>query len=167
MPKRDLELSVRQLEEIHLCLRDLCWEAKARYAILADITGQLIEVEGQEKQVEPAILAALAAAELSATKEMARLLGESPHFDLLLHEGRKHNLYLSAVGEELVLLALYDHSTPLGMVRLFTRMTAERLERVMQRETVNREAELSTEEQISEHFAALLSAEMDLSFGKN
>ncbi|MFP4344587.1 MAG: roadblock/LC7 domain-containing protein [Anaerolineales bacterium] len=167
MFKGVLDLSVKQLEEIHLCLRDLCWEAKARYAILADITGQLIEVEGQEKQVDPTVLAALAAAELAATKEMARLLGESPHFDLLLHEGRKRNLYLSAVGEELVLLALYDHSTPLGMVRLFTRMTAERLQRVMRPDTVDPEAGDAAEEQINERFAALLAAEMDLSFGKN
>jgi predicted regulator of Ras-like GTPase activity (Roadblock/LC7/MglB family) len=167
MSKRDLELSTQQLAEIHRCLRDLCLEARARYVVLADVTGQLIEVEGGEKQVEPTALAALAAAELSATKELARLLGEAPHFDLLLHEGRQHNLYLSAVGEELVLLALYDHSTPLGMVRLFTRMTAERLQRILRLKGENSGGEPSSEEQIDDRFIALLSAEMDLSFGKN
>lgn len=125
-----IKLSIRQLDEIGACLTALHWETHARCVILADITGQVIEAQGSVSQVNTAVLSALAAGELAATREMARLIGEEARFKLLLHEGLRQSVYLSDVGEEMVLVTIFASSTPIGMVRLFTRDAVDELKRI-------------------------------------
>ncbi|MBN2391894.1 MAG: roadblock/LC7 domain-containing protein [Anaerolineae bacterium] len=151
-----LKLSIQQLDEIGDCLTALHWETHARCVILADITGQVIEAQGSVSQVNTAVLSALAAGELAATKEMARLIGEEARFKLLLHEGLRQSVYLSDVGEEMVLVTVFASSTPIGMVRLFTRDAVDELKRI----TKNRPSDTMAEERLVD-FGASLSDEMD------
>jgi len=151
-----LKLSIRQLDEIGDCLTALHWETSARCVILADITGQVIEVQGSVSQVNTAVLSALAAGQLAATREMAHLVGEEARFKLLLHEGQKQSVYLSDVGEEMILVTVFASSTPIGMVRLFTRDAVDELKRI----TKNRPSDTIAEEKLVD-FGASLSDEMD------
>jgi predicted regulator of Ras-like GTPase activity (Roadblock/LC7/MglB family) len=130
MVNESIKLSIQQLDEIGVCLTALHWETNARCVILADFTGQVIEAQGSVAQVNTAVLSALAAGELAATREMARLVGEEARFKLLLHEGQKQSVYLSDVGEEMVLVTVFASSTPIGMVRLFTRDAVDELKRI-------------------------------------
>ncbi|MGC9400481.1 MAG: roadblock/LC7 domain-containing protein [Anaerolineae bacterium] len=88
-------LSVAQAEAIDACLEHMAYESEASCIILADITGQLISERGKTYNINTQVLSALAAGELSATQEMARLVGEKARFNLLLHEGEDHSVYLS------------------------------------------------------------------------
>jgi hypothetical protein len=54
---------------------------------------------------------------------MAQLLGE-PEFTMLFHQGIKENIHVAAVDDQAILLAVFDHSTTVGMVRLFAREAA-------------------------------------------
>jgi len=161
LPK-GLNFSVRQLEEINVCLTNLRWETEARCVLLADITGQLIEEQGISGQMNTAVLSALAAGQLAATKEMARLVGEQARFKLLLHEGERQSVYLSDVGEEMLLVTVFENSTPIGMVRLFTRTTVEQLKEIAQEARAEEE---EAEDDFTVDFGQLLADELDFSLG--
>jgi predicted regulator of Ras-like GTPase activity (Roadblock/LC7/MglB family) len=150
------KLSIKQLDEIGNCLTALHWETSARCVILADVTGQVIEAQGSVSQVNTAVLSALAAGELAATREMAHLVGEEACFKLLLHEGQRQSVYLSDVGEEMILVTVFASSTPIGMVRLFTKDAVDKLKHI----TKNTPSDLVTEEKLVD-FGTSLSEEMD------
>jgi predicted regulator of Ras-like GTPase activity (Roadblock/LC7/MglB family) len=157
-----INLSGAQLDDIGACLNKLRREGHARYALVADITGQLIESQGQSGAIDPAVLSALAAGEIAATREIAQLMDEAPGFKLLLHEGQKQSIYLSDVSDELLLAAIFSNDTPIGLVRLVTRMTVERLNTVLVEHTPP--PELSSAE-MADDFGSLLQAELEQFFG--
>lgn len=127
MPSQPSALSKQQLDAIDKCLKYLLWETDARCVLLASTSGQLISELGSFQQVNTAVLSALAAGEMAATKEMANLVGEPARFRMVLHEGQRNSVYLSEVGEEMLLMTVFDTQTPIGMVRLFTREVVDDL----------------------------------------
>ncbi|MBN1484190.1 MAG: roadblock/LC7 domain-containing protein [Chloroflexia bacterium] len=160
LPKA-LDFSDRQLEEISACLTYMRWEAEASCVLLADITGQLIESQGRVGRMNTAVLSALAAGNLAATKEMARLVGEEARFKLLVHEGESRSVYLSDVGGELVLISVFGSSTPIGMIRLLTRRTVERLQEIL----LQAQEQGPVQQDLTQDFGQLLADELDLSLG--
>ncbi|MBN1318529.1 MAG: roadblock/LC7 domain-containing protein [Anaerolineales bacterium] len=140
MLPQGLDFTSTQLEQIEDFLHQLSWETEAQCVLLADVTGQLISVIGKV-DMNTAVLSALAAGNLAATKEMARLVGEPARFKLLLHEGEKRSVYLSDVGAELVLITVFDNRIPIGLVRLATQQTVQQLEQVVE-ETRSNNSEL-------------------------
>lgn len=120
-------LSVEQAEAIDACLETMAYESEARCIILADVTGQLIAERGQVSAMNTQVLSALAAGELAATHELARLVGERARFKLLLHEGEHQSVYLSDVGEQLILVIVFDNDTPIGLVRMVLKRAVEDL----------------------------------------
>jgi predicted regulator of Ras-like GTPase activity (Roadblock/LC7/MglB family) len=162
LPK-GLDFSTQHLDEIHDCLTNLRWETEARCVLLADITGQLIEEQGISTEMNTAALSALAAGEMAATKEMARLVGQRARFKLLLHEGDDQSVYLSDVGEEMLLVSVFDNSTPIGMVRLFTREAVEQLKAIASR---SRAEDQKPTPDLMADFGQLLSDELDLSLSE-
>lgn len=161
LPK-GISFSARHLEQIHQCLTSLRWETEARCVLLADITGQLIEEQGVSKELNTAVLSALAAGEMAASREMARLVGQRARFKMLLHEGDDQSVYLSDVGEEMLLVIVVQNSTPIGMVRLFIRRAVDELNRII-REV--RESPADSED-LAASFDQLLSVNLDL-WGKS
>ena len=161
MIPRGLDFSDQQLDEISDCLTRMRWETEARCVLLADVTGQLIDSQGMVGRMNMAVLSALAAGNLAATKEMARLVGEEARFRLLMHEGDRRSVYLSDVGEELILVTVFNNTTPIGMVRLVTRRTVERLSKIVQEA---RSTGAPAEDLVAD-FGQLLSDELDLSLG--
>jgi predicted regulator of Ras-like GTPase activity (Roadblock/LC7/MglB family) len=124
-------LSVAQAEAIDECLDRIAYESEARCIILADVTGQLIAERGQMSGMNTQVLSALAAGELAATQEMARLVGERARFRLLLHEGESHSVYLSDVGAKLLIVIVFDSSTPIGLVRILLKKAIDDLAPVL------------------------------------
>lgn len=161
LPK-GISFSAQHLEEIHDCLTRLRWETEARCVLLADITGQLIEEQGVSKEMNTAVLSALAAGEMAASREMARLVGQKARFKMLLHEGDDQSVYLSDVCEEMLLVIVVHNSAPIGMVRLFIRQTVEKLQDIIRRA---REAPTGSDD-LAASFDRLLTAELDL-WGKD
>jgi predicted regulator of Ras-like GTPase activity (Roadblock/LC7/MglB family) len=137
----NLSLSKQQLQDILVCLRKIRKDGQAEYVLLADISGQLIEHTGASNNINPPILAALAAGEVAATREIAQLMGEDPGFKLILHEGKQKHIYLSEVNAALILTVIFRQEVPIGMVRLITRMAVETLQEII--------AEDSREEDVS------------------
>jgi predicted regulator of Ras-like GTPase activity (Roadblock/LC7/MglB family) len=129
--------------------------------LLSDITGQLVESIGDLGDMNIAVLSALAAGQITATREMARLVGEEARFKLLLHEGDTQSVYLSDVVGELVLVAIFDASTPIGMVRLFTKLAVESLGEIIS----DKEGEIEEQREVfNSDFTNLISSEIETSF---
>lgn len=61
-------------------------------------------------------LAALAAASLGATAQIAKLIGEED-FSLLFHKGKNGNIHFGRLGADLILVTIFTDEVSLGLVR--------------------------------------------------
>lgn len=125
MRPKGLDFTKEQVEGLDKILSQLYWDTEADSILLADTTGQMISVAGQAN-INTAAISAVAAGSLSATKEMARLIGEPARFKLVLQEGNTRSVYLSDVGEELVLITIFGKNTSIGLVRISTQKAVEK-----------------------------------------
>jgi len=126
-------LPTQQLDEVEQHLSRLYDRTGATCVLLIDISGQLITYKGTAEGVDLAGLAALAASDMAAVTEIARLVGEQDRFKLLFHEGETHNVLISTVGGSFLLVVIFKASVRIGLVRLFTRETATELLKVAEK----------------------------------
>jgi predicted regulator of Ras-like GTPase activity (Roadblock/LC7/MglB family) len=122
-----LALPAEMAEKIDEMLMRLCREAGAQCALLADISGQLISVQGRTQGIDPVLVAALAAGDVSAMSELSRQVGESDPHGSFLHEGQNKNIYLFNVAGSFILIVVFGPDVPVGLVRLFVGRTADDL----------------------------------------
>jgi predicted regulator of Ras-like GTPase activity (Roadblock/LC7/MglB family) len=97
--------------------------------LLVDKEGHMITRAGRQPSFDLDTISALVAGSFSATREMARLLGER-EFSALFHQGERDNIQLSLVGDRTILTVIFDDSTTLGMVRLYCAEAVRKLEDV-------------------------------------
>jgi hypothetical protein len=76
-------------------------------------------------------LASLTAGNVAATDGLARLIGER-EFPVLFHEGERDNVYISVVGQRVILVVIFDERSSLGLVRLRVRKANAELERIFE-----------------------------------
>jgi predicted regulator of Ras-like GTPase activity (Roadblock/LC7/MglB family) len=116
------ETDSRTVESV---LEDLLERSQALAAHLVDRSGQLIASAGSSGY-DLDSFASLAAADLSANDELARLIGE-PHVDGVACIGSLRSMASTQVGENLVLCVVFDRHSTLGLVRHRMRRASERL----------------------------------------
>jgi len=156
--KGPLLLSEEQFLNISKELDELLRKTKAQLLLFADMDGQLICQKGEFQNVDTAVLAALIAGDFSATSEIAKMIGEKGQFRLHFHEGRRYNLYISSVAEDFFLAVIFDPSVTLGMVRIFTHRTIQKLAEIIRVST----AEMAKVSQlIDSEFRSSLEEELD------
>ncbi len=97
-------------------------EAGARLVLVMTSAGQVMAQHGFSRAVDVMSAAALGAAIIASTDEIARQLAQPP-FAVLNHQGERHGIFLGAVPTgrgKLVVLVVYDlHVSSLGLVQLF------------------------------------------------
>ncbi len=125
MQPKGLEFTREQIEAIDQILKQLYWDTGADSILIADVTGQTISIAGHA-DINTAAISAVAAGSLAATKEMARLIGEPARFKLVLQEGDTRSVYLSDVGQELVLITIFGPNTTIGLVRISTQQAVKK-----------------------------------------
>jgi predicted regulator of Ras-like GTPase activity (Roadblock/LC7/MglB family) len=113
-----LTLPPKLAEQIEQILARLRHEAEAECALLADVSGQLISVQGQIQEIDPVLIAALAAGDVAAMAELTRQIGEDNSHGSFLHEGENKSIYLFSVANSFILIIIFRADTPLGLVRL-------------------------------------------------
>jgi len=107
-------------------LQKFLGETNARCALLVDRSGQLVATVGEQPHFDPTAFATLTAADFSANDQLAKLIGESD-FNSLFHQGEKESMYLADVAHRVILVALFDNRTTLGLVRLKIKDTVHEL----------------------------------------
>ena len=113
----NIVITEKDIKKITYSLNKLVSLSMAHSVLLIDRSGQLIAQEGNTPEIDIISLSALTAANFGATAEIARMLGEE-EFTLLFHKGRCENVYFSAIGEHVIMVALFDDKTSLGLIRL-------------------------------------------------
>jgi len=98
-------------------LSEFLRESSARTALIVDRTGQLVATVGGAVTFDPTAFATLTAADFSANDQLAKLIGEDD-FSSLFHQGEKESMYLADIARRVILVALFDNRTTLGLVRL-------------------------------------------------
>ena len=103
-------------------LTDFVKEASVRLVLVLTPSGQVLAQSGFSRAVDVMSSAALAAAIVASTSELARQLNQPP-FGALSHHGAKHGFFLSTFMTDrgtLCVLAVYDLDvSSLGLVQLF------------------------------------------------
>jgi predicted regulator of Ras-like GTPase activity (Roadblock/LC7/MglB family) len=113
----NIVITKKDIEKIDSCLNRVVSSSLAHSLLLIDRSGQLIAHHGNTPGIDMLSLSALTAANFGATAEIARMLGEE-EFTILFHKGRSENVYFSAIGEHVIMVALFDDRTSLGLIRL-------------------------------------------------
>jgi|Deesub1362B_J571_1020462.scaffolds.fasta_scaffold03337_5 predicted regulator of Ras-like GTPase activity (Roadblock/LC7/MglB family) len=124
-------LSEEQYHRISEELDQLRAKLNANLVLFGDMNGQLICQKGNIPGTDLPILAALIAGDFSATSEISRMLGANNTFRMHFHEGNERNLYVASVGEQFFLAVIFNHAVTLGMVRIFTQKTIERIQNIV------------------------------------
>ncbi len=142
-------------------IAELAGNTRARTIIFSDMNGHPITQRGTATEIDISNLSALAAGDFSATAEMAKIIGEKRQFKFIFHEGEKYNAYLSNVGNNFLLILIFDSQTALGMIRIYTKRAIGALSDVLQK------AEAETEHKdsfVDLDFNKYLNEELDKAF---
>ena len=99
-------------------LDDFLNSSEAVAVMLCDRGGNIIVNRGESFTEESDLISALVAGAFAATQELAAVLKED-EFTAIFHQGRQTSIFISAVGEEVLLLALFDNSTTAGLVKMY------------------------------------------------
>ncbi len=117
-------------------------ETNVKSLMLVDRNGQVVANVGEPPQFDPQAFASLTAADFSANDQLAKMIGEH-EFSSLFHQGEKESMYLADVARRVILVALFDSRTTLGLVRLKMKSTVEILTQVFE-DMFNRSGTQST-----------------------
>lgn len=121
-------MTVRVVEQWTLApLNAFVTEVQARLVLLMTPAGQVLAQWGFARAVDVMSAAALGAAIMASTVELAKLLGQPP-FAALSHQGQQHGIYLGGfvTGRgPLIALVVYPLDvSSLGLVQLFSEQLA-------------------------------------------
>lgn len=125
-------VSERELGNIARILGRVTLDTSASHVLLLDKSGQLISAQGQEGQRDVVALGALLAGAFSSSRQVAEILGEHD-FRNILQQGVHESIYSSLVGEQWLLVIVFEKQTHIGLVKVLTRKTTDELERVLER----------------------------------
>jgi predicted regulator of Ras-like GTPase activity (Roadblock/LC7/MglB family) len=127
-----LVVSESELGNIARILGRLTMETGASHVLLLDKSGQLISAQGQTDQRDVINLGALLAGAFSSSRQVAEILGEKD-FRHILQQGVHESIYTSLIGEQWLLVVVFDRQTHVGLVKVLARKSAEDLEHVLER----------------------------------
>jgi predicted regulator of Ras-like GTPase activity (Roadblock/LC7/MglB family) len=114
-------LSEQQFDDIIRGLGHLVDSSEALAGLICDSTGLLIASHGTLGSGQAATLATLISANLSATGQVAQIIGEDDGFSMNFYEGAARNIYVCAIDDEYCLAIVFDSKTTFGLLRANTK----------------------------------------------
>lgn len=128
----NLVVSDRELNNIAAVLLKLMHDTNATSSMLIDKSGQVISIQGTESRQTATTLGALLAGVFSSSREVARLLNEKD-FRSIFQQGVQESIYTSMVGEQWLLVIIFDKLTHIGLVKVLSKKATEELSRILER----------------------------------
>ena len=107
-------------------LDDFLENSEANAVMLCDRGGNIIISSGDTVDESVDIISALVAGSFAATQQLASVLGED-EFTAIFHQGTKTSIFISAVGEEALILSLFDNTTTAGLVKMYALNTINKI----------------------------------------
>ncbi|HYP49932.1 MAG TPA: roadblock/LC7 domain-containing protein [Pyrinomonadaceae bacterium] len=145
MKETQIILHEQQFQRLKTVIARLSLETAARMVLLIHRDGQPIAFHGDVQAVDTTSFSSLAAGNVAATSSMARLIGENA-FPALSHEGERESIYISVVGQTL-LVVVFDERSTLGLVKLRVKRATQEIGLILE------EVKKSTEEQRAQEVA--------------
>ncbi len=128
-------LNQLQLDNIDKVIVGNLIHAGIDHVIFMDMAGNTIaKHDNGSTQLDATAFAALAAGNFAAVDAMAKLVGES-EFSLLFHKGEESSIHFSKVTEDTLLIAMFNKTTSLGLVRLKVAQTIEQIHQILADDT--------------------------------
>ncbi|HEY3377123.1 MAG TPA: roadblock/LC7 domain-containing protein [Armatimonadota bacterium] len=103
-----------------------------RVVLLMGRDGYLLTKQGDSKDVAVESLCALAIGAFASSEALARLSGEDS-FNSIFHQGVRCNVYIAMVGDDHLLLSLFDYHASAPLVRLQAKITTEVVINILER----------------------------------
>lgn len=113
----DVVVSLEVLQDIRDYLSKEVMTEGISSILVIDNAGTLIVNMGSRIELDAISLAAVAAANFAATEQIARLIGERD-FVLLFYKGHEESFHFTRVGEDYIIVTIFDNSLSLGLLRL-------------------------------------------------
>jgi hypothetical protein len=120
-------------------LQTFITESSARLILLMTTSGQVVAQHGFARSIEVMTAAALGAAIVASTEELARVMS-APRFAALVHGGTRQSCMLSAFGTprgRWIGLVVFGSETSVGIVQLFFDQMVEELVTAAPREQMH------------------------------
>ena len=118
--ERRLVYYKEDFQQFEKLLEEFLKLSNAKAIFLIDKEGHLVCSSGIVESVNPDTMSALVAGSFAATKEMARMLGET-EFSVMFHQGKKDNINITLVGERAIIAIVFDEKTTVGMINLYAK----------------------------------------------
>lgn len=128
----NLVVSETELEHIARILGRLNTDTSAIHTFLLDKSGQVISTQGEPSERDMVALGALLAGAFSSSRQVAEILGESD-FRTILQQGVQENILSNLIGEQWLLVVVFDRQTHVGLVKVLARKACDEMERVLER----------------------------------
>jgi predicted regulator of Ras-like GTPase activity (Roadblock/LC7/MglB family) len=119
----------RVVEAIKPPIAEFVRESRVRMALLISGSGQVMAQHGFTRSYEVMNVASLAAAAHASARVLADLTNAS-RWTHMHHAGKERQLFLAPIktpGKELILVAIFDGDSSLGVVQLFFERLSERV----------------------------------------
>lgn len=149
------------IDQIDKVMDEFIRQSDSKCSILIDKDGHLVTKQGETTEFDPETLSALVAGSFAATREMARLLGET-EFSVLFHKGKKDHIHLSLVGNRAILATVFDDKTTIGMVQLYNQDASKKIEKIFE---ISAKKPRSKNDQIHEDFGKDAQKKLEEFFG--
>lgn len=107
-------------------LSNLVRKSSALTGMLISKEGTSIAEAGDTSFLNTTAMAALIAGMFSATREVARMVGEE-HFSILLQQGKNRHIHISLVTDSLMMVVVFEDYQRIGRVRHESRKAGDAL----------------------------------------
>jgi predicted regulator of Ras-like GTPase activity (Roadblock/LC7/MglB family) len=107
-------------------LEELIKNSQALTALLITKQGTVLASAGETAYLNTTAVAALVAGMFTATREVARLVGEN-QFSILLQQGELRHIHISLVAGDSMMVVIFEDHNRIGLIRHCAKKAAERL----------------------------------------
>ncbi len=129
---------------VHELLSRLVEKSGALTALLVAKDGVSLTEAGDTSYMNTTAMAALVAGMFSATREVARLVGES-RFSVLLQQGDNRHIHISLIHDSTMMVIVFEDYQRIGLVRYEARKMGEKIAKALVRdETRGEVSEVAT-----------------------
>ncbi len=113
-------------------LEELIKESRALTALLITKQGIVLSSAGETEHLNTTAVAALVAGMFTATREVARMVGEN-QFSIMLQQGEMRNIHISLVTDQSMMVVIFEDSSRIGLVRHCAKKAAGQVDEASQR----------------------------------
>ena len=127
---KEFVVTEEQSRQMTAVLTDLAAQAEAEAVFLGDSAGNIIACISLPGTETVQNIAALAAGSFSATRELARMIGETS-FSSIYHKGEQSSIYMQTMAGTFLLLIIFGKGTAVGLVKLYVDKASQELEPIL------------------------------------